>query len=343
MTISDGQTSPAYSVPAAPAGASAPSEKTARTVLEVFAPLGVPIMTLAMVAYFGLATTGFLSIGNITDVLSNSALPVIVAVGLTFPLVMGEFDLSISALAGLATILYAQLVAKEDMSPAIAIVITLVAALAAGAFNGLMVAYVGLPALVATIAMSSFLIGMQFYVSGSVQIYGGFPEALVAFSRSSLGPVPTLVIVAGVIVLGAWVLLEQSVFGRHVKAVGGNAEAARLAGVNVQRTRALGFILCGLAASIAGIIFANKQAVAYPLAGLDVLLPSFTAAFIGAATFRFGEFNVFGTVVGVLVTQIAANGLILLGVPNYTTYVFQGVILLIALIFARIVSLRHAT
>jgi ABC-type glucose/galactose transport system permease subunit len=77
--------------------------------------------------------------------------------------------------------------------------------------------------------------------------------------------------------------------------------------------------------------------------GLDVLLPSFTAAFIGAATFRFGEFNIFGTVVGVLVTQIAANGLILLGVPNYTTYVFQGMILLVALIFARVVALRQVT
>ncbi len=128
--------------------------------------------------------------------------------------------------------------------------------------------------------------------------------------------------------------------GADVKAVGGNAEAARLAGVDVRRTRAFGFILCTFAASVAGILFANKQAVAYPLAGLDVLLPSFTAAFIGAATFRFGEFNIFGTVVGVLVTQIAANGLILLGVPNYTTYVFQGVILLVALVFARVVALR---
>ncbi len=194
---------------------SAPSEKARRTVLEMLAPLGVPIMTLGMIVYFGFATKGFLSIGNITDVFANSALPVIVAVGLTIPLVMGEFDLSISALAGLATVLYAQLVAKEGVNPATAILVTLVASLAAGAFNGFMIAYIGLPALVATIAMSSFLVGMQFYVSGSVQIYGGFPETLVAFSRSNIGPVPTLVIVAATIVIGAWVLLEKSVFGRR--------------------------------------------------------------------------------------------------------------------------------
>jgi ribose transport system permease protein len=343
MAIPDERTSLAYATASTLNRLRAPSDKTRRTVLEIFAPLGVPIMTLGMIIFFSLATTGFLTVGNITDVFANSALPVIVAVGLTIPLVMGEFDLSIAALAGFATILYAQLVVKEDIDPAVAIVVTLVASVVAGTFNGLMVAYVGLPALVATIAMSSFLVGMQFYVSGSVQIYGGFPETLVAFCRSNIGPVPTLVIVAAILVIGAWALLEKSIFGRHVKAVGGNAEAARLAGVDVQRTRAFGFILCALTASIAGILFANKQAVAYPLAGLDVLLPSFTAAFIGAATFRFGEFNIFGTVVGVLVTQIAANGLILLGVPNYTTYVFQGVILLVALIFARIVALRQTT
>ncbi len=154
MTIPSEHPSLAYAAARTADRSSAPSDKARRTVLEILAPLGVPIMTLGMIVYFGFATTGFLTIGNITDVFANSALPVIVAVGLTIPLVMGEFDLSISALAGLATILYAQLVAKEGVDPAIAILVTLVASIVAGAFNGLMVAYVGLPALVATIAMS---------------------------------------------------------------------------------------------------------------------------------------------------------------------------------------------
>ena len=312
-----------------------------RTAFELLAPLGVPIMAIGIIIFFSFATTGFLTVENFTNIFANSALPVIVAVGLTIPLVMGEFDLSIASMAGFATILYSQLAAKEGVDPTASILVTLVACIVAGAFNGLVVAYVGLPALVATIAMSSFLVGMEFYISGSAQIYGGFPEALVAFGRSNIGPVPALVIVAAVIVAILWLILEKTVFGRHVKAVGGNAEAARLAGVNVRQTKALGFVVCALSAGIAGVIFANKQAVAYPLAGLDVLLPSFTAAFIGAATFRFGEFNILGTVVGVLITQITANGLILLGVPNYTTYIFQGLILLVALIFARVVALRQ--
>lgn len=317
------------------------SGKQKQTVLELLAPLGVPLMALAIIVYFSLMTQGFLTVGNFKDIFANAALPVIVAVGLTIPLVTGEFDLSISAVAGFATILYAQLVANEGVDPALAIAITLVASIAVGAFNGLMVAYFGLPALVATIAMSSFLIGMQFYISGSIQIYGGYPESLVHFARANFGPVPALVIVAAIVLVAFWFLLDRTMFGRHVKAVGGNREAARLVGVDVRRTMSLGFILCALTAGIAGILFANKQAVAYPLSGLDVLLPSYTAAFIGAAAFRFGEFNVFGTVVGVMITQITANGLILMGVPNYTTYIFQGVILLVALMFARVVALRR--
>jgi ribose transport system permease protein len=320
----------------------APADRKKKTALEILAPLGVLMMALCIIAFFTFATPGFLSVGNFTDILSNSALPIIVAVGLTIPLVMGQFDLSIAAVAGVATIIYSQLVAKDSVDPSLAIAATLIAAAAAGAFSGVMVAYVGLSALVATIAMSSFLNGMQFCVSNNIQIYGGFPDSLVAFARSSLGPIPTLVIVAALVVVGFWALLEKTMFGRHVKAVGGNAEAARLAGVNVRRTQTVGFVICAVAAGVAGVLFANKQAVAYPLSGLDVLLPSYTAAFIGAATFRFGEFNVFGTVVGVLITQITANGLISRGVPNYSTYIFQGAILLVALIFARVVALRHA-
>jgi ribose transport system permease protein len=321
----------------------ASTERRKKSALEALAPLGVPIMALCIIVYFTFATPGFLSIGNFTDIMANSTLPIIVAVGLTIPLVMGQFDLSIAAVAGVATIIYSQLVARTGVDPGIAIVATLAVAALAGAFNGIMVGYFGLSALVVTIAMSSFMNGMQFYVSNNIQIYGGFPASLVAFARSSVGPVPTLVIVAALVVIGFWTLLEKTLFGRHVKAVGGNAEAARLAGVNVRQTQTAGFIICALAAGAAGVLFANKQAVAYPLSGLDVLLPSYTAAFIGAATFRFGEFNIFGTVVGVLIAQISANGLILLGVPNYSTYIFQGAILLVALVFARVVALRHAS
>ena len=112
--------------------------------------------------------------------------------------------------------------------------------------------------------------------------------------------------------------------------------------MNVHWTRAFGFIACASAATVAGMLYAGKQAVAYPLTGLNVLLPSYAAAFLGAAMFKLGEFNVWGTVVGVMIAEIVSNGLLLLSVPAYATYIFQGTILIAALTFARIVGRQAA-
>lgn len=318
-------------------------QSATRRALEIAGPFGVPIMTIALIVYFGVTAHGFLTGENLQNVAATAALPAVCAVGLTIPLVMGQYDLSIAACAGLATIVFSVMVARNGMNPVLGFILSFIlVGVLVGVVNGTLVAYVGLNALVATIAMQSILNGLQFYVSGNQNIFGGYPQGLVDFTRGKIGPIPTLAVVAGVIVVLAWILLEKTRYGRHVKAVGGNREASRLVGINVRRTEAIGFLIAASLAALAGILFANRQSAAYPLSGLDVLLPSFTAAFIGAATFRFGEFNIFGTVVGVAIVTITANGLSLSGVPNYATYVFQGLILLVALIFARVVALRRA-
>ena len=152
-------------------------------------------------------------------------------------------------------------------------------------------------------------------------------------SRSSVGPVPTLVIIAALIVVGALGAAREECIrppcqGGRRQCGGRPARRRRMSGGRGGSASSS----ARLAASVAGIIIRQQTGRSLPSRpALTSCCRRITAAFIGAATFRFGEFNIFGTVVGVLVTQIAANGLILLGVPNYTTYVFQGVILLVAL------------
>jgi ribose transport system permease protein len=251
---------------------------------------------------------------------------------------MGEFDLSLNGVAGVATVLMAVLVVREGVSPVLAIVLVLLLGLAIGTLNGVLVGYLGVTALIVTIAVNSILQGWQFVISGSVQIFGGFPPGLVSFARGSVAGIPTLTAIAVAVALLAWLLLERSTLGRHLRAVGGNAEAARIAGVNTARVKLAGFVITALLASLAGLLFAARETNAYPLNGLDVLLPSFAACFIGAAMFKVGEFNVPGTIVGVMIAQITANGLIQLNVATYASYFFQGIILLGALLFARLVA-----
>lgn len=299
--------------------------------------IGVPIMGVALIVVFAVVADNFLTGSNIKDIFSQAALPMIVAVGLTVCLSMGEFDLSLNGVAGVATVLFAVLVARKGVATVPAIAIVLLVGVAVGVLNGVLVGYVGVAALIVTIAVNSILQGWQFVISGSAQVFGGFPQGFVDFTRGSFVGIPNLVVVAAVVVAVVWVTLERTTLGRHLRAVGGNADAARIAGVNTARVKLAGFVITATLAALAGLLFAAKETNAYPLNGLDVLLPSFAACFIGAAMFKLGEFNVPGTVVGVMIAQVTSNGLILMNVPTYASYFFQGIILLVAVLFARIV------
>jgi ribose/xylose/arabinose/galactoside ABC-type transport system permease subunit len=298
---------------------------------------GVPLMGIALIVVFAVIADNFLTGDNIKDIFSQAALPLIAAIGLTVCLTMGEFDLSLNGVAGVATVLLAVLVSRSGVPTVPAILIVLASGVVIGLFNGLLVGYLGVAALIVTIAVNSVLSGWQFVITGSSQVFGGFPTGLTNFARGSVVGIPTLVIVAAVVALAAWVLLERTTLGRNLRAVGGNAEAARIAGVNVARIKMAGFVITALLAALAGLLFAARETNAYALNGLDVLLPSFAACFIGAAMFKLGEFNVPGTIVGVLIAQITQNGLTLMNVPTYASYFFQGIILLVALLFARVV------
>lgn len=305
---------------------------------QIFGQIGVPLFGLVLIGFFATQATNFLTGANIRDVLAQSALPLIVAIGLTICLSMGEFDLSLNGVAGLASVTIAVLLVNVGVPTGVAVLIVLVIGAVVGALNGVLVGYVGLAALIVTIAMNSLLEGMQFVVSGNTQIFGGFPPDIVNFARGDLAGIPNLIIVAVLVAGAAWILLERSTAGRQIRAVGGNAEAARIAGVNVPRIKLIAFMLTAILASLAGLLFSAKQTNAFPLSGLDVLLPSFAACFLGAAMFKLGEFNVPGTIVGVLIAQITANGLTLMSVETYAIYFFQGGILLIAVLFARLVG-----
>jgi len=306
--------------------------------------VGVPLILIALVVVFAITAGDFLSSANIKTLFTDAAFPTMVAVGLTVCLAMGEFDLSLNGVAGMATVLVAVLVSREGMGAVPAILITLVGVgLVTGLINGVLVGFLGLNALIVTIAVNSGLIGFQYVTSKSQQVFGGFPVGFSDFARGSVGPVPTIVLLAVLAAVAVWVMLEHTTLGRHMRAVGGNAEAARIAGVPTARTKLYGFVICSGLAAIAGILFAGKQTTAFPLSGLDLLLPSFAACFIGAATIKVGEFNVWGTVIGVLIATTTANGLLLMGVANYATYLIQGGILIFALLFARAVSRRSVT
>lgn len=301
---------------------------------------GVPIILVALVLIFQAQNSHFLSGGNIKTIFESAALPTIVACGLTVVLVIGQFDLSVQAIAGFGTTLVAVMMANHGFAliPALLMVTLLGAAI--GLVNGVLVAYARLAALVVTIGVASLLNGTEFATSHSQAVSSGISGGFVSFAQSSAGPVPTLLVVAAVAAVVIWLLLERTALGREMHAVGTNTDAARFAGVRVERTILIAFVVSALAAVIAGELYAGHQGIVYPLEGLQILLPAYAACFIGAAMFRVGEFNIPGTIVGSILAAVVTNGLLLANVASYATYFFQGGILIAAILFGRLVAGR---
>ena len=285
-----------------------------------------------MVAIFAaLRPTIFLSLNNLRNITEQVAILVIVAGGMTIVMAAGDFDLSVGTLASLCGVIVADLLIKGmDVGPSIAIALAVGAV--AGAFNGLLVAYAGLSAFVATLATMTAYRGLSLWYTGGSTLFSGINEAFRPIGQGASGPIPNAVLImVGVLVL-AWFLLEQTTLGRRLYAIGGNAEAAFLAGINVRLLRMMAFVCSGIGAAIAGIVLTSRLFSAHPTAGEPFMLNSIAAVFLGMTMFREGEAHVPGALFGVLILGVLSNGLNILQVNSYLQIVLTGVIIILAVL-----------
>lgn len=272
----------------------------------------------------------FLTVNNFVNILNQSAFGTICALGLTMVLAAGDFDLSIGYNASLAGVLVVGFMLAGVPMPVAIIAVIAIGALI-GLLNGALVTQLHVNALIATLGTGSVLVGINYAYSSGVPeaVQGKYPEFL-NISIGRLAGVPHPVFYMAAILVLSWIFLRYSVIGQHIQAVGGNAEAARLSGVRVERTKTIAFIIAGACASLTGILLASSIGSGQPQAGDSFLLSSFSAGYLGTAVLREGEFNVAGTFIGVVTVAVGMNGLVLMGVPAYAQFLFQGLILIIA-------------
>lgn len=302
----------------------------ARGSLGFLARYGTLVVLAAMIIGFGLARPEqFLSEGNLINVLNQSALLAIAAGGLTFVLVAGQFDLSFANVISFSGILCVGLLERNALSAPTAIVLVLLAAALVGLVNGFLVAHVRVNAIVATLGSSTILLGINFLYSNGAPItleQGGFTS--IARDRVLGIPIPVLLMVAVLALL--WVVLNRTLLGHHLQAVGSNSTAARLAGVDVAKVTLAAFVTVALCAAVCGILLSARIGSGMVTAGDGFLLSAFAATFLGASVIRDGQFHVLGTFVGVLTVSIAGNGLAIMGAQSFALYLVQGSILLVA-------------
>lgn len=304
----------------------------AKAGLGIFARYATILGLLAMIVAFSiLSPKAFSTLGNFTNVLNQASLAMIIAGGLTLAVVVGELDLSIGFAASLHGILVTGFIVHDKLPIPLAILIVLVLGALIGLVNGFIVTKMKVNSVIATLGVGTIITGLAFAYSAGVPIVAGVPEAFLQLSLGRwLFGIPNNIVVM-VFVLGIlWVLVERTSIGQEIQAVGGNPAAARLAGINVDRIKTLGFVISGMCAALTGILLASRLGSGTTSAADSYLLTAFAAVFLGSATLRDGEFHVLGTLVGALIIAFGFNGLNIFGAPTFSQYVFQGAILIIA-------------
>jgi ribose transport system permease protein len=271
----------------------------------------------------GLATDTFFTPSNLVNVLRQNAFIAILAAGMTFVILTGGIDLSVGSVVGLSGVMCAGLLASGAGVP-VSVLAGLGVGLAAGTINGLAVTALRVPAFVVTLAMMLVVRGAAFKYTDARTITG-LPEGFGALSD---GTTASIVMLA-VFVL-SWGALTRTPFGRHVHAVGGNLQAAWLAGVRVTRVQLAVFAISGLAAGLAGVLVASRLNAGYPRAGEYYELDAIAAVVVGGTSLFGGRGSIWGTLAGAFFIGILNNALNLFHVSTYDQLIVKGAVLLVA-------------
>ncbi len=295
---------------------------------------GLAIMVLVFTI---LLPETFLAPRNLINIAQQMSILAVVAMTMTIVMAMGDFDLSVGSIASLAGIV-AALIFQSTSSVILGILAALSAGFTCGLLNGILISFLGILPFVATLGTLTIISGTAFLISGGKTIFGSaIPATFSGLAKGGIPmwksadqilTLPNLVILAAVILFAVWFTMQKLVFGRHIRAIGGNVEAARLAGINVKAVRLAAFALVGFGAAIAGLMLTSRVASANPIQGAGLMLDAIAAVFLGMTMNTKNEPRVFGTLIGVAMLGLLSNGLTQLSINSYLREILVGTIII---------------
>jgi ribose transport system permease protein len=288
---------------------------------------------LGLIIYFGSKSDPFLSVANFENVGRNLGPIALLALGQAFVILLGQIDISQGAIVGLSTVTTALAVNEFGMIGFAAAPLT---GAAVGLVNGSIVAKFHVHAVIVTIGTLTAVRGLAFEITNGQPVVGKFPEAFAWIGIGKVGPLPAPLAIGIVAFLVASMVLRYTRFGPMLYATGGNEEAARLAGINVDRVKIAAFVIAGMLAGLAGLIFASRIQSGQPNLGAGLELQAIAAAVVGGIALTGGKGTIGGVVLGVLVLTILQNGLDITNVSSYTQQIIIGVVILIAIVVDRL-------
>ncbi|EJL6356433.1 ribose ABC transporter permease [Vibrio cholerae] len=292
------------------------------------------IALLFLVVVVSFLNPNFFTVDNLLNILRQTSVNAIIAVGMTLVILTAGIDLSVGSVLALCGAFAATLVAME-VPVLVAVPTALLAGAALGAISGIIIAKGKVQAFIATLVTMTLLRGVTMVYTDGRPISTGFTDTADTFAWFGTGyalgiPVPVWLMV--VVFAGAWYLLNHTRFGRYVYAVGGNESATRLSGINVDRVKIGVYAICGLLAALAGIIVTSRLSSAQPTAGMGYELDAIAAVVLGGTSLMGGKGRIMDTLIGALIIGFLNNALNLLDVSSYYQMIAKAVVILLAVL-----------
>lgn len=314
------------------------TEQAPKRLSGVVAEYGIGVAFILELILFAILSPYFMTAENLLNVTLQTSITAIIAVGMTFVILTAGIDLSVGSVVAFAGVVTTMLL-KMDVSPVLAYPAAIVGGLAFGAATGgaagFFVTKFRITPFIVTLALMTIWRGAAFVVTEGRPVWE-LPEGFAVLARGRIAEIPIPTIFMLVIFAGAHFVLTQTRFGRYVYAVGGNVEAARLAGINTNRVLMQVYVISGVLAALSGILLASRVNSGQPNAGLMYELDVIAAVVVGGTSLFGGRGTVIGTLIGSLLIGVLRNGLNLMNVESYVQQVIVGIVILLAVMMDRL-------
>lgn len=304
-------------------------EQTKKTWVDYYKKFGSYIFLVAVFVFFAIFAPNFLSYKNVINILRQVSMFGIVVIGVSAVMIGGGMDLSVGGQVAVVGMILGYLMVNMKVGIIPAMLIAILAGIALGLINGILAIKLHIAPIIVTLSMMLVLQGAAYLITGGYLITG-MPEAFTKIGQGYVGSIPIPVIIFIVFIIFGWVVMNKTYLGRQIYALGGNKEAARLAGINVDKLTVIIYAFTGFAASIAAIIMVGRTNASQPGAGSTYTFDCMTASCLGGVSISGGAGKISGVVVGVIILGILDNGLVFMGVNSNFQSVVKGLILLVA-------------
>jgi len=295
--------------------------------------IGVTLVILCIV--FSVAAPKFGTFINITNIFTQISINTVIALGMTFVILLGGIDLSVGSVLALCTIASGKIIVNAALPVPAAIFLSILASIAvgmaAGLFNGFISERWKIPAFVVTLGMLNIARGMALTVSDSRTIFG-FPAVFNSVGSKTFFGIPIIFVIAVFLIVIGEFVLRKTVYGRLLYAIGNNEESVRLSGHNVRKFKIIAYIICGAAVGIAAIMYMMRLNISSPILGNGFELTAIAAVVIGGTRMSGGKGSLIGTILGASILGVLNNGLLLIGLGDFARQIVTGMIIIGAVI-----------